>query len=212
MNVANFAFTSVLALAAMLAGILGQRVRAAARDYLRLAACLYGALAIAGLIATALDGATSEIFAASVALVVTALAPAALALAVASAFETPPGTAIAIPALVLAFAAGLTAAMTGEAFVAMAALFASACTMATFAVRGWRYASRAALPAFVASLSLLAGAAAFMTNGREGETTLALFSAASLMGTALACAKASRLAVKQMAAHNDTATAIHLES
>jgi hypothetical protein len=199
MNVANIAFASVLAFAAILAAILVSRARGEARRYVQFSSALYGALALADLFATGSLATQAQMLTGATALLVIALAPVALALAFAAAFEGPPPTIIATAALVLACVAGLLAAMTGAKFIAMAALFAAVCAILAFAIRRWRSDSRSAIQALVCGFTLLAGAAADMTGGLEAQTSLALFSAAALLGAALACAKPSSLAVEQPA-------------
>jgi uncharacterized membrane protein YhaH (DUF805 family) len=141
----------------------------------------------------------AQMLTAAVALIAMSLAPVALALAIAAAFEGPPPAAIATAALVLGCAAGLAAALIGAQFIAMAVLFASVCAILTFAVRRWRAASGSAVHAMVCAFAVLGGAAADMTHGLEAQTSLALFSAAALLGAALACAKRSNRAVEQPA-------------
>jgi hypothetical protein len=199
MNVADIAFASVLALAAVLAAILVSRARGEVRRYIQFASALYGALSLADLFAVAHATAQTQMLTAAVALIAMSLAPVALTLAFATSFEAPPPAAIAAIALVLSCIAGLAAAMTGAQFIAMAVLFASVCAILTFAVRRWRAASSSAIQAMVCGFALLGGAAADMTHGLEAQTSLALFSAAALLGSALACAKRSNLAVEQPA-------------
>ena len=199
LNAADMAFASVLALASILATILVSRARGDARRHVRFASALYGALSLADLFATIHGTASESMLTGAVALIVMSLAPVALTLAFAAAFEDPPAPMVATAALVFGCAAGLAAAMTGAQFVAMTALFASVCAILTFAIRRWRRASRSAIQAMVCGFALLAGAAADMTGGLEGHTSLALFSAAALLAAALACAKRSNLAVDQPA-------------
>lgn len=206
MNVADVAFTCVLALAAILASLLVSRARTDARRYVQFAAALYGALALASLAAMVKNGGAAEALATSVALIVVSLAPVALALALAAAFEGPPPQTAAIAALLPGCAAGILSAMTGTRFISMAALFASVCAILVFAVRRWRNARSSALQAAIAGLALLAGAAAFMTGGLEAQTSLVLFSAAALLGASLAAAKTSDLAVEQPAVTDPAVT------
>ncbi|HEY1630459.1 MAG TPA: hypothetical protein VGF56_04050 [Rhizomicrobium sp.] len=170
----DIAFACVLGLAALLAVIVSRRARAAARDYLAFAAALYGALAIGDLLA--ITTVTSAFFADAVTLTIGALAPCALALALAGAFgRAPPGWIVA-PAMLISAAAGIMAAATGMTFVAFAPLFACLCAMLALAAR------HASLYALLTALALLAAAASFMTE--DGRTAFALFSAAGLMGAA----------------------------
>jgi hypothetical protein len=89
--------------------------------------------------------------------------------------------------------------MTGAQFLAVTALFASVCAILTFAIRRWRGAAASSVQALVCGLTLLAGAAADMTGGLDAHVSLALFSAAALLGAALACAKRLNFAVEQPA-------------
>ncbi|HEY1836169.1 MAG TPA: hypothetical protein VGG36_00805 [Rhizomicrobium sp.] len=188
------AFAIVLALASALSLLIGGRARRSARDYLRFAAALYAALALVDL-ALALAGQTwSAQLAATVALIVAALAPATLALAVACRFEAAPRTLIAAPVLLLACLAGLVAAVTGEVFIAMAPLAASVCALLALCVRGGY--SRARAQVFVSACALLAAAAA-LSSGESGRTAFALFSAAALLGISLAATMPSHRTVEQ---------------
>jgi hypothetical protein len=207
-NVADLAFASVLALSAILAALLVSRARTDARRYVQFASALYGALSLADLFATAHGAASALMLTEAVALIVMSLAPAALALALAASFEGPPPAIIATAVLVLGCAAGIVAAMTGARYIAMAALFASVCAILTFAVRHRRIAADSSIQAIVCGFALLAGAAADMTRGLEAHTSLALFSAAALLGAALACAKRSNFAVEQPALHPSNVIAL----
>ena len=201
MNVADLAFTSVLALSAILAALLVGRAQPDARRYLRFAAALYCAVALADLASIVDTAPALQSFATSVSWLVMALAPASLALSIAAAFQGRPSDSIAIATLLFACASGITAAVSGAVFIALAALFASACAILTLAIRRLRNDKAASPEAFVAALALLASAAANVTAGPQARTSLALFSAASLLGTALASVKQSRLAVEKPAAH-----------
>lgn len=174
--VPDIAFACVLALSALLAVIVARRARPASRDYLIFAAALYGALAVADLLAV--TKVTPGSFADAVTLTIGALAPCALVLALAGAFgRTAPGWIVA-PALLASAAAGIAAAATGLVFVAFAPLFACLCAMLALAAR------HASLYALLTALALLAAAASFLTV--DGRIAFALFSAAGLMGTASA--------------------------
>jgi len=179
------------------------RARPGARNYTRFAAALYWALACADLLALLTNGPAATLVANAISLIVEALAPATLALAAISAFANPPKRFAASAAMVTGLLSGLFAAATGAAFVAMAALFASVCTMLVFAARRWRKDAPSALQSTVAGLALIASAAAGTTGGAESRTSLALFSGAALLGIALAVAKRSNPAVKQPAVLSD---------
>jgi hypothetical protein len=192
------AFAAVLALSSALAILVSMRARRSARDYLNFAAALYVALAFAEVLSA--DFAAAEL-AQTVALIVAALAPASLALVIASVFERPPSAIIATPVLLLACLAGFAAAATGEAFIAFAPLAASACAMLALSARHARLAPRGPAQACVSAIALLAGAAAFNSGG-EGQMAFALFSAVAILGVSLAAtrktpAKISDRAVEQ---------------
>jgi len=200
--VPDMAFAAVLGLAGLLTVMVSAHARPAARDYLRFASALYGALAVADFVAGANPAMAA--FAGAVTLVIGALAPCALALALAASLAAAPSARIATPLLALAALAGIFAAASGAVFTAFAPLFACLCVMLALAARHWRAARAAALHAVLAALALLAGAASFV-SGAEGRTAFALFSAAGLMGVALACARPSGGAVKRARATGTTA-------
>ena len=128
MNAApDIAFALVLMLSSALSVLLSARARPSARDYLRFPAALFAALACADLIAAINGEIWSAQLAGTAALMAAALAPAMLAVAAAHVFEGTIRPAIIAPLLVLACLAGFGAALTGEAFIAMASLAASAC-------------------------------------------------------------------------------------
>jgi hypothetical protein len=196
-NIGALAFAAVLLFAAILATILVTRARSGARDYVRFAASIYGALAMAAMIDIATISATVHGFANAVSLIVLSLASVTLALAIASTFEGPPPRSASVASLTLACISGILAAATGAAFIAMATLFASVCAILTLAIRRWRKDRSSSLQAFIAGLALLASAAAGSTGGIEAETSRALFSAAAVLGAALACGKRLERAVQQ---------------
>jgi hypothetical protein len=198
MNFADLSFTSVLAFATILATILSERARPDARNYAQFASALYGGLALADL-STATGFAHVQI-AATVSTIVLALGSVALALAFTAAFGKSPSRSIALLSLALGGIGGIVAAATGAIFISMAVLFASICVILTFAARQLRREKARSIQAIVTGFALLASAAAGMTSGREAQTSLALFSAAALLGTALACAKRSRFVVEEPAA------------
>jgi hypothetical protein len=193
----DIAFAAVLGFAALLAILVAARTRPAARDYLYFAAALYGALALADLGAGA-NGAAAG-FASTVTLVIAALGPCALTLALAASFAAAPSARIAAPLLALAALSGIAAAASGAIFIAFAPLFACLCAMLVLALRHGRRLPQAGLYAGLAAFALLAAASAYL-SGAQGRSAFALFSAAGLMGTALACAKPSGGLVKRAGA------------
>jgi hypothetical protein len=195
MNPVALAFAVVLGCSAVLAALLGIRMRPAARDYLRFAAVLYVALALCDGLAIVMPGATVLTFADAVMLVVCALAPVALGFALFAAFEHPPSPAIAAVLLVLATLAGIAAAATGTPVLALSPLAASVLTMLALCARHWRNDKRAASHAFLSACCLFCGAAATLSGGSLGRTALELFSSAALLGFALALVRRSRVAV-----------------
>jgi hypothetical protein len=187
-DIAGIAFAFVLALASALALLVSRRARPFARDYLRFATALYAALAVVDLVAAIEGQIWSTQLAGTVALMVAALAPMALALTVAGVFGAPPKAAVAASLLVLACLAGFAAAITGEAFIALAPLAACVCAMLALAARRWRAQTQAPLQVCISAIALLAAAAAIST-GNQGSTAFALFSAAALLGASLAATK-----------------------
>ena len=193
MNPVAIAFALVLAFFTIIAALIAGRARPAARDYLRFAAALFLALALCDGLAAALPNATTLIFSDAVMLVVCALAPVALALALFAGFEHPPTSIVAATFLALACLAGIAAAASGMPVLSLAPLSACVLAMLALCVRGWRTEKRAAAHAFLSACSLLGGAAA--VGGEGGRTALMLFSAAALLGFALALARRSHVAV-----------------
>jgi hypothetical protein len=167
----EIAFSPVLAFGAAVAALTAARARKSARAYLLFASALYAGLAGGDLLA-AFAHAPDE--ADAIALLVAALAPASLALAMAG---TMLNTALATLVLLLALICGLFAAMTGEALAAFAPLFASVCAMLAMAAR------KKQIYAGIGALAFLAAAASFMAGG--AHMALALFSAAGLIGVSL---------------------------
>lgn len=166
----EIAFSLVLALAAIVAVLTGTRAGKTARSYLTFAAALYASLAAANVIAAF---ASVPDLSEAVTLLVSALAPASLVLAMAGRAVKP---AIAMLVLLFCFACGLLAATSGEALAAFAPLFASVCVLLVLALRHKQ------LYAALGALAFLAAAASFMADAR---VALALFSAAGLIGVSL---------------------------
>ena len=195
MNLVAPIFSVVLAASAILVALLGSRARPAARDYLRLAAVLYVALALCDGLVFVFPGAATLIFADAVMLVVCALAPVTLGFALFAAFEHPPSTVAATVFLVMACLAGIAAAATGTPVLSLAPLAASVLTMFALCARRWRREKRAASDAFLSACCLLCGAAATLSGGATARTALELFSSAALLGFALALVRRSNVAV-----------------
>lgn len=180
----HIAFAVVLGLSAGAGVLLARRARANARLYLQFAASLYVAFAIANGIAAVEGGVITGFFAGGLGLFVSALAPLALVLGIASAQFSPLRTLPATIILLSGLCAALMAAATAAPALAFVPLFVAACAMAVMASRLWVRNRRAALNLIVSACSLVAGAAAFMSGGAEGRTAMGLFAAAALLGVA----------------------------
>jgi hypothetical protein len=178
------AFAVMLGLACILAFQIAAQAREPARGFVRLASALYASLACAALIAS-LHRADAMLVH-EVALLVFALAPTALVLALISAWERPLPAIVSAIVLLVAGAAGLLA-MTGAAFVAIAVLFVCVCAILALAARHFGKRSRATLPAIGAALCLIASVAAFLSGKDGADIALATFSSAAMLGLSLAC-------------------------
>jgi hypothetical protein len=194
------AFAGALGLSALLSAHAALRARPAARAYARFGAFLYGIFATADAAASLIGTSTSSTLADTPAAMVSALAPAALALALYAAFESPPRAAIAACVLVSAAVTGILSVATGALSVAFAASTAAACAMLVLGVRHWPRDRNTTLQALAGACALFAGAAAFTTGGAQGRMALVLFSAAGLLGLSLALAKPSNALVENAAA------------
>lgn len=195
MNPMVIAFAAVLACSAIFAALLASRARPASRDYLRFAAALYLALALCAGISAVLPNATTLVFSDAVMLVISALAPVALAFALFASFEHPPSAIVTAILLVLACLAGIAAAASGTPVLSLAPLAASALVMFALCARHWRTRKRTTAHAFLSACCLVCGAAASLNGGASGQAALLLFSSAALLGFALALARRSRVAV-----------------
>jgi hypothetical protein len=189
------AFSIVLACAAVLAALLVSRARPSSRDYLRLAAALYFSLALCAALAAIYPGAMMLGFSVAVTQVVGALAPVTLAFALFATFEHPPSAWIAGISMVLACIAGIAAAAVGKPVLSLAPLAVSALAMFALCFRRWRVEKRSASHAFLSVCCLICAAAASLGAGEGARIALILFSAAALLGFALALARRSGVAV-----------------
>ena len=187
----GLAFCIVLALAAVAAALLCGRARPAARIYARFAFALYFALALAGVAAMAAAHPFALQVSHTLARMVAALAPAALALAVISARERPPAAPIAIAALAGACLCALAATMFAIDLLAFAPLLLSAIAIVFVSLHRWRGQILAAVYAIVSAFAMVAGAASLIGGGDAGAVASALFSAAALLGFSLALARRS---------------------
>jgi len=158
-----------------------------ARSYIRLAAVALGALGIA----SALNGSLAPM----VALIVMAIGPACLALAMLGTRTLPRSVA----ALILAAAAwsGIAAAAMNMMALALGPLIVSVAVMAVCAIRSWKIAPSRAAQALAAALAFLAGASVYVKGDLIGQMALLLFMSAGLLGIALSLARDSDAAVEQ---------------
>ena len=181
------AFAAVLALAAAAAWIAAGAAPARCRTYLRFACVLYTALAIS---------AAMNLAPAASAQIVMPLAGAALALAAYGAFAGAAKPVFAALILSTACLAGIWSAASGESLPAV--LVQSLCLIAMLMVArkvflNWRAPN---LYLALGGLALLAALCAAQLNGKSPFMALLLFSAAGLLGTALALARVSKLFVE----------------
>jgi hypothetical protein len=194
LNPLAIAFSVVLGCSAILAAMIVGRARPSSRDYLRFAAALYLALALCMGLSAVDASAAAAALSGAVTLVVSALAPTALAFALFATFEHPPAGWIAGVSLVLACIAGIAAAATGERMLALAPLSMSVLAMLALCLRRWRMEKRASAHAFLSACCLICAVAAAFTKG-DG-TAQVLFLSAALLGFGLALARRSRPVVE----------------
>ena len=166
----EIAFSLVLALGTIIAALSTARASKTARAYVMFAAALYASLAMGDAIAAL---AHAPELAEAIALFVSALAPASLALAMAGRGAN---AFLAMLVLFVCLLCGLFAAMSGEALASFAPLFASVCALGVMAIHKKQFY------AGIGALAFLAAAASFMADARMG---VALFSAAGLIGVSL---------------------------
>lgn len=195
MNPLAMASSVVLACSAILAAMLAGRARPSSRNYLRLATALYFSLSLCTGLAAAQPDVTTLGFSAAVAQVVCALAPVTLALSVFATFEHPPSPWVAGVSMVLACLAGIGAATAGKPVLSLAPLTASVLVIVALCIRRWRIEKRSAAHAFLSACCLICAAAASLSIAEDARVALILFSAAALLGFALALARRSGVAV-----------------
>ena len=193
--IGDTAFVAMLGFAGLLAVLTARKARPAARAYLQFAAVLYIALSVADEAAIFWPHARSA--AAAVTLIIYALAPVALALALFAAFEHPPKSWIAAVVLVLACCAALAAAVSGAAALSFAPLTASVCAMLALSVRKWRAQKHVPVYAVLSALCVLCGAAAGASAEMGNITAPSLFCAAGILGMALALARSGKTVAEQ---------------
>lgn len=190
-------FAVVAGFAALIAAMTAAGAAPRSRMSLRFAAALAGALAAVDL-AAAMGGEGARI-AAAVGLLVSALVPPVLALAVQGQHGRPPATGPSAVALTLCCLLGLAAAATGAVLFAFTPLLLSAAALLVAAGRQWAGARRTAALLGLSSLCLVAAAAAFMRGAETERTGFALFLAAGILGVTLALARRSDLPLETAA-------------
>jgi hypothetical protein len=183
---------AVMLLAASIAGwIAVTDVPPDARAYVRFACVLYAALAAASAIGAQLAGAVT--------LIVSACAPVLLAIAHRIVFRAPVAASIAASVLMFGCIAGMTAAATNITALSFAPLSVSVLVIIANSLRDFSDGRRPAIQAIASATALLAGASAFAAGG---EAAMMLFSAAGLLGIALALAPRSDAVVEQKSARD----------
>jgi hypothetical protein len=187
------AFAAMLLAACCAGWIMVAGISPAARAYARFAFSLYAALALAA----GIDSRLAD----SVALIVSAVAPLLFVLALADVVKRPIASAFASLALGTACLAGMIAAATGVAALALGPLLLSVVAMIAVVLRDWRSDRSATIQAAVSAGALLAGASAFAAGGSLARATLCAFTSAGLLGAALAMNRRSHGVVEQMRPH-----------
>lgn len=195
MSISPFLFAFALVLSAAMTWLVSASVRPLPRAYLRFACVLYGALAIAGLM-TGSSEATGA-FARAVALVVCVLAPCILSLALIATFRKAVSPALAAMLLALACLGALAAAVTNWAALGVVPLVVALGAAAAALLRTRARNPIASLQGLAASLGFLCAASSLMVEGAAEPAALDLFSAAGLLGAALALSRASRPRVEK---------------
>lgn len=176
----------LLGLSTLLAAILAGRLRPLPASYLRFAAALYAAMAACAASARFPVFDFAQRAAESAALLVAALGPAALAIALRMRDGDRPSTAYVTIVLLSGCLCGLAAAATGFASPSFAGL---AVALAVLLRAAFSQIGRDALRAMHAAVAALAlGAAALALAVPDGLSAFLLFSAAGLTGAAIACA------------------------
>jgi hypothetical protein len=166
-----------------------------ARAYARFACVLYAALAAA----IAVDARLAY----SVALIVSAVAPALLALAIANVLRKPIATAFASLVMAAFCIAGMAAAVTGIAALAFGPLLLSIVAMIALTLQEWRIDRLATIQSIASAGALLAGASAFVDGSMVG---FCAFAAAGLLGAALSMTRRSDVVVEEDGERNPRST------
>lgn len=204
----DLAFAFVLALAAIVLMLLSARANPASRNYARLAGVLYFALALTSAVSLVRTESYLAQVTNAVALMVCALGPACLTLAVYGAFVRPPSPWAAGLVLVASCLCGLAAQVTDIVLLAIAPLAFAALVLIVLALRSLRERTLPAICVLFSSAALIAAAAAFLAKGEKG---FVLFSAAFLLGVLLATMRHSDAHVERKADRPGMMTAVDRE-
>lgn len=188
------AFAAMLLFAAAVNWIVVAGMATVARAYARFAFVLYAALAIA----IAVD-ARLAVF---IALIVSAIAPMMLALALAGVVRGWVSTVFASVALAAASIAGMAAAFTGFAALAFVPLLFAVVAMIAVMLSAWRDGPMASIQIAASAVALLAGASAFVAGGAASQPAFCAFTAAGLLGVATSLAQGSNVSIEDKRTRN----------
>ena len=181
---------AVMLLSASLAGwLILTDAAPAVRNFARFACVLYAALASA----SAVDPRLSD----SVTLIVAAVAPVLLALAMRASDSGSISSAPATLALTLCTISGMVAAATGMAVFAFAPLTVALLAIIALNLAEFSEHRSQSLEAMASAIAMLAGASVFLVGGDAALTGFMLLHAAGLLGIALALAPRSDAVVEQ---------------
>lgn len=182
----------LLLLAAPAAWLLAAGARHEARGYLRMAAALQAALAVA---------AAFDLSAMILAPLTAGLSAVLLAFAVQTSFRRPVGTVFSSLALTASCLAGIGASFSGELLPALLPQLAAVAVMLFIARRGLRRLSAPGIQLTAGALALLAAACSMLAKGEAALPALLMFSTAGLLGIALAVARISDTFVQRRRPH-----------
>jgi hypothetical protein len=190
MNTPDILFAVVQLLASMLAALVLQRARSAAKTWGFLAAALFAVFALAQI----LRGTLGEQAATLATLGTLSTAPVALTLAVFHRFAGHVAVGAAWTAFAVAAAAGLAGGYFAHPGWGLVSLMASVIALIVLGVMHLPGNRREAALVLASALALAAGGASFAI---AGPRDFALFSAAALLGIALAVSPRSGAGVKK---------------
>ncbi|MDE1985989.1 MAG: hypothetical protein KGL56_09275 [Alphaproteobacteria bacterium] len=179
-------FAVVLALAAAASWIATKSARPVIRLYLRFACVLYAALAVSALSHIAPD---------AVAVMVTTLAVALLALSVFASLRRTPKPAFAAMLLAGACAVGIWSAAIGV--VPLAVIPQAICLVAVLTIARRGLMRRPGVHLVSGAAALLAASCSLLAPDPRAFIALLLFSAAGLLGVVLALARSSEIPVDE---------------